>query len=98
VRTRPHLPHRQGSPHSLSLSPRLAASRAQVLTCLRVCGVAVGVLQVHFILDEIVMGGMVLETSLKEIIKAVNGTVKYIRASKDTAAVAKPVGKNVKKG
>lgn len=37
------------------------------------------VLQIHFILDEIVMGGMVLETSLKEIIKAVNGTVKYQR-------------------
>eukprot|EP00823_Brevimastigomonas_motovehiculus_P003470 TRINITY_DN2118_c0_g1_i1.p1 TRINITY_DN2118_c0_g1~~TRINITY_DN2118_c0_g1_i1.p1 ORF type:complete len:168 (-),score=28.54 TRINITY_DN2118_c0_g1_i1:312-815(-) len=39
--------------------------------------------KVHFILDEIVMGGMVLETSLKEIIKAVNGTVKYQTATKD---------------
>jgi len=39
--------------------------------------------KVHYILDEIVMGGMVLETSLKEIITAVNGTIKYQRASKD---------------
>jgi hypothetical protein len=44
--------------------------------------------QVHFILDEIVMGGMVLETSLKEIIKAVNGTVKYQRASKESVRTA----------
>lgn len=35
--------------------------------------------KIHFILDEIVMGGMVLETSLKEILKAVNGTLKYAR-------------------
>lgn len=41
--------------------------------------------KVHFILDEIVMGGMVLETSLKEIIKAINGTINYERASKDKA-------------
>jgi len=55
--------------------------------------------KVHFILDEIVMGGMVLETSLKEIIKAVNGTVKYQRASKDIATTTKALGsKNVKKG
>lgn len=37
--------------------------------------------KVHYILDEIVMAGMVLETSLKEIIKAVNGTARYERAS-----------------
>eukprot|EP00460_Paracercomonas_marina_P001405 EW706104.1.p1 GENE.EW706104.1~~EW706104.1.p1 ORF type:complete len:170 (+),score=60.07 EW706104.1:77-586(+) len=56
--------------------------------------------KVHFILDEIVMGGMVLETSLKEIIKAVNGTVKYQRASKDAATAAKPLSanRNIKKG
>ena len=41
--------------------------------------------KIHFILDEIVMGGMVLETSLKEILKAVNGTLKYAR---DTQAQA----------
>jgi AP-3 complex subunit sigma len=41
--------------------------------------------RIHFILDEIVMGGMVLETSLKEILKAVNGTLKYAR---DTQAQA----------
>jgi len=52
--------------------------------------------KVHYILDEIVMGGMVLETSLKEIIKAVNGTIKYQRASKE---VVKPTTmlKGVKK-
>lgn len=35
-------------------------------------------------LDEIVMGGMVLETNLVEILAAVNGANKYERASKET--------------
>lgn len=52
--------------------------RCTALHCVRVC-------RIHFILDEIVMGGMVLETSLKEIIKSVNGTLKYAR---DTQAQA----------
>jgi len=51
--------------------------------------------KVHYILDEIVMGGMVLETSLKEIITAVNGTIKYQRASKDQQKSTQL--KNVKK-
>lgn len=38
--------------------------------------------KVHFILDEICMAGCVLETSLKEIIRAVNGTAKYEQACK----------------
>jgi len=45
--------------------------------------------KVHFILDEIVMAGCVLETSLKEIIGAVNGTVKYQRATKDAQTTTK---------
>jgi len=49
--------------------------------------------KVHFILDEIIMGGMVLETSLKEIIKAVDGSAKYSRASEALAAKKAPVHK-----
>jgi len=41
--------------------------------------------KIHHILDEIVVAGMVLETSLKEILKAVNGTLKHAR---DTQAQA----------
>ena len=41
--------------------------------------------RIHFILDEIVMGGMVLETSLKEILKAINGSNTYQRATQSTA-------------
>ncbi len=47
--------------------------------------------KIHFILDEIVMGGMVLETSLKEIIKAVNATTKYQRETQATAEQQKTV-------
>jgi len=49
--------------------------------------------KVHFILDEIVMAGMVLETSLKEIIKAVNGTAKYQRDTQATAMQVTHVAK-----
>ena len=41
--------------------------------------------RIHMILDEIVMGGMVLETSLKEILKAVNGSTKYQRDTQSAA-------------
>lgn len=41
--------------------------------------------RIHAILDEIVMAGMVLETSLKEILKAVNGSNKYQRDTQQTA-------------
>ena len=41
--------------------------------------------RIHHILDEIVMAGMVLETSLKEILKAVNGSNKYQRDTQQTA-------------
>ena len=41
--------------------------------------------RIHFILDEIVMGGMVLETSLKEILKAVNGSNMYQRQTQSSA-------------
>jgi len=41
--------------------------------------------KIHFILDEIVMGGCVLETSLKEILKAVNGSNKYQRDTQSSA-------------
>ena len=37
----------------------------------------------HNVLNEIIMGGMVLETSLKEIVHAVNGTIEYEQATKD---------------
>jgi len=37
--------------------------------------------KVNMILDEIVMSGMVLETSLKQILQAVEGTVKYEEAT-----------------
>eukprot|EP00808_Paulinella_micropora_P019949 g44450.t1 len=50
--------------------------------------------KVHFIIDEIVMAGMVLETSLKEILKAVNGSVAHERVSKSKASSSK---KNPKK-
>lgn len=41
--------------------------------------------KVHFILDEIVMAGMVLETSLREIVSAVNASVKFEEATKEKA-------------
>ncbi len=52
--------------------------------------------KVHHILDEIVMAGMVLETSLKEIVKNVNTTVTYERATKAQAQTQATVlmGKN----
>merc|ERR1719510_2388324 len=37
---------------------------------------------VNYILDEVVMGGMVLETNLKEIIDAVEGMKKYVKTSR----------------
>lgn len=40
--------------------------------------------KVNFILDEIIMAGMVLETSLKEIIGAVQGTAKLEELTKKT--------------
>jgi len=39
---------------------------------------------VHHILDEIVMGGMVLETNLTEITTAVNGAFKYEKISQNS--------------
>jgi AP-3 complex subunit sigma len=42
--------------------------------------------KVHYILDEIIMAGMVLETSLREILAGVNGTTKYIADSKSQHA------------
>jgi AP-3 complex subunit sigma len=37
--------------------------------------------KVHYILDEIVMGGMVLETNMHQILKAITETSKLERAS-----------------
>merc|ERR1719192_683818 len=37
---------------------------------------------VNYILDEVVMGGMVLETNLKEIIDAVEGMKRYVKTSR----------------
>ncbi len=37
----------------------------------------------HYVLDEIVMGGMVLETNLNDILLAVNSANKYERASRE---------------
>jgi len=54
--------------------------------------------KVHFILDEIVMSGMVLETSLKEIISAVNGTQKYQEATKSLANPKKTMIGNLPAG
>lgn len=42
--------------------------------------------KVHFILDEIIMAGMVLETSLREILNSVNGTVRYVADTKSMHA------------
>lgn len=43
----------------------------------------------HFILDEIIMAGMVLETSLKEIVHSINGINKYEAATKSLASQSK---------
>jgi AP-3 complex subunit sigma len=45
----------------------------------------------HYILDEIVMAGMVLETSLREIVQAVNGSKRYAAASKASQAGGKGI-------
>jgi len=42
--------------------------------------------RVNQVLEEIVMAGMVLETSLKEIVRNVNGVTKHVRATKTVAA------------
>lgn len=52
--------------------------------------------KIHYILDEIVMGGMVLETSLKEILKAVNATGKYVRDTQGQAEQRTSIGKNTR--
>lgn len=52
--------------------------------------------KVHFILDEIVMAGMVLETSLKEIVKCVNTTVKFQRVTKHNSEARSTVLKGNK--
>jgi AP-3 complex subunit sigma len=49
--------------------------------------------KIHFILDEIVMAGMVLETSLKEILKSVNGTLKYSRDTQASADSTTKIGR-----
>lgn len=41
--------------------------------------------KVHYILDEIVMAGMVMETSLKDIVKNVNASNKYQKVTKQSA-------------
>jgi len=52
--------------------------------------------KIHYILDEIVMAGMVLETSLKEILKAVNGANKYARdTEKDAQQKITVIGKKL---
>eukprot|EP00457_Paulinella_chromatophora_P022000 gb/GEZN01024696.1/.p1 GENE.gb/GEZN01024696.1/~~gb/GEZN01024696.1/.p1 ORF type:complete len:169 (+),score=24.22 gb/GEZN01024696.1/:24-530(+) len=51
--------------------------------------------KVHFIIDEIVMAGMVLETSLKEILKAVNGSTSHEKISKSKAASNKKNSKKI---
>mmetsp|Transcript_1492 Transcript_1492/g.4634 ORF Transcript_1492/g.4634 Transcript_1492/m.4634 type:complete len:130 (-) Transcript_1492:559-948(-) len=40
--------------------------------------------KVHYILDEIVMGGLVLETSMHDILVAINETSRLEKASKDS--------------
>jgi len=50
--------------------------------------------KIHHILDEIVMAGMVLETSLKEILKAVNGTLKHARDTQAQAEQNTKIGEN----
>merc|ERR1712080_474247 len=49
--------------------------------------------QVHYILDEIVMGGMVLETNLRDIMTACEQQRAYLRDSKQmVAAVSNKIG------
>mmetsp|Transcript_97959 Transcript_97959/g.119980 ORF Transcript_97959/g.119980 Transcript_97959/m.119980 type:complete len:205 (+) Transcript_97959:90-704(+) len=50
--------------------------------------------EVNYILDEIVMAGMVLETKLNEIMSAVHGAKKYEKISKKAAKQAKTVLKS----
>eukprot|EP00466_Bigelowiella_natans_P006349 jgi/Bigna1/89989/estExt_fgenesh1_pg.C_590126 len=45
--------------------------------------------KVNYILDEIVMGGMVLETSLKQILHAVNGNLQAKKQTRGRAKQAK---------
>lgn len=45
--------------------------------------------QVHGILDEIVMAGMVLETNLSEILKAVNGAAKHEKTTRISSLAAR---------
>lgn len=47
--------------------------------------------KVNYILDEIVMGGMVLETSLKQILKGVNGNLQAKKATRSKAKKKKHV-------
>jgi AP-3 complex subunit sigma len=52
--------------------------------------------RIHFILDEIIMGGMVLETSLKEIVKAIHGSTAYARATEaDSQTKTTVIGKKL---
>ena len=46
----------------------------------------------HNVLNEIIMSGMVLETSLKDIVKAVNGTIQYENATKDSTVKVTKLG------
>jgi AP-3 complex subunit sigma len=45
--------------------------------------------KVHYVLDEIVMGGLVLETSMHDILGAISDTSKLERASEDVGAPGK---------
>ena len=51
--------------------------------------------QIHYILDEIVMGGMVCETNLQEVLQAVDGQNKLEKAP--TPAKGSPVAAGGKK-
>jgi len=52
----------------------------------------------HYILDEIVQGGCVLETSLKEILKAVNGSAKYSRDTEQNSQKVRQIGQHRGRG
>ncbi|GBG30333.1 AP-3 complex subunit sigma [Hondaea fermentalgiana] len=53
--------------------------------------------KVHYILDEIVMGGLVLETNMHDILVAINETNKLERSAEDTSRSASGTGGAVTK-
>ncbi|GLJ30310.1 hypothetical protein SUGI_0599640 [Cryptomeria japonica] len=52
--------------------------------------------KLHTVLDEIIMGGQVVETNSNDVIKAVQEILKLERSSESTSLVAKATGRQVR--